>query len=442
MPEEQIIGMVKLTDIEFGERRRGDYGDVEELAKTIKERGLIQPLAVMRQPNCPLPYKLLAGGRRYMALTLNGADEVPVRIYSADISEFELRSIELAENFYRKDLTWEEEVSLKREIHELHIAEHGEKVSTSPDAAGWSVRDTAELIGGDRGNISRDLKLANALAVAPTLFAGCKTKSDASKVMKKITEQALLEEMSRRVAPVSNTAINKKNLMDCYILKDVFAGLAEVESGSMSFVELDPPYGINLHDHKQTASSGGAKATAEYNEVTPENYPAFMQQVLKECYRALTQHAWMVVWFAPEPWFEPMYQWITDAGFTAKRMCGIWTKGYGQCMQPATSLSNTYEMFFICKKGDPVLVKQGRSNVFSFEPVTDTKKIHPTERPVPLITEILNTFTTPGARVLVPFLGSGNTLIAAHRSSMTGFGFDITKEYKDRYMLKINSMED
>lgn len=435
-----IVSVASLNQIKFGERYRIDYGDIKELSNSIQERGLIQPLAVKRQNDPKEPYLLLGGGRRYMAMLEAGIMDCPIRIYPEDIGEFEIRSIELAENLYRKALEWQEEVALKRTIHDLYVAKYGEKVSTAPDAPGWSIGDTAALVGMDRTSVSKDLKLADALKLAPAIFEGCKSKSDASKVLKKVTEQALVEEMQKRAVklPANNA---KKSLMDCYILEDVFKGLATLEPGLINFVELDPPYGIGLDKIKRTDSAGGATATADYNEVSPDCYPAFMQKVLTECYRVMAPHSWMVVWFAPEPWFEPMYNWITAAGFRTKRMCGIWPKTYGQTMQPATSLANCYEMFYICRKGDPVLAKQGRSNVFDYPAVSEQKKIHPTERPVALIQEILNTFATPGARVLVPFLGSGATLIAAHNSGMTGLGFEITREYKDRYILRVNSME-
>ena len=40
------VDIVKLTDINFGERYRKDYGDVEGLANSIKTKGIISPLAV------------------------------------------------------------------------------------------------------------------------------------------------------------------------------------------------------------------------------------------------------------------------------------------------------------------------------------------------------------------------------------------------------------
>ena len=66
--------VVKLADIKVGERYREDLGNIEELAGSIRETGLIQPLSVSTD------MVLLAGGRRYAACSALGLLEVPVLI--------------------------------------------------------------------------------------------------------------------------------------------------------------------------------------------------------------------------------------------------------------------------------------------------------------------------------------------------------------------------
>ena len=96
-------------------------------------------------------------------------------------------------------------------------------------------------------------------------------------------------------------------------------------------------------------------------------------------------------------------------------------------------------MFYYVKKGDAKinLEKRGRSNVFNFPPVFPAKKIHPTERPVELIEELLDVFAWEGSRVLVPFAGCGNTLVAAYNKKMFPIGYDLSPEYKEGYVSRI-----
>jgi DNA modification methylase len=55
-----------------------------------------------------------------------------------------------------------------------------------------------------------------------------------------------------------------------------------------------------------------------------------------------------------------------------------------------------------------------------------------------MIQEVLKTFSAPNNRVLVPFLGSGNTLLAAANYGMHGFGFDLSEEYRNSFMSKVD----
>ncbi len=68
------------------------------------------------------------------------------------------------------------------------------------------------------------------------------------------------------------------------------------------------------------------------------------------------------------------------------------------------------------------------------------KKIHPTERPVELMKDIYSTFTWEGSRLMIPFLGSGSGLIAAHELKISAFGYELSSAYRDAFLLKVNSL--
>jgi DNA modification methylase len=88
-----------------------------------------------------------------------------------------------------------------------------------------------------------------------------------------------------------------------------------------------------------------------------------------------------------------------------------------------------------------VIQRQGRANVYPYPKVVQSDKTHPTERPVELIEAILGTFVTGGSRIIVPFAGSGNTLLASSNLSLQAVGFDLTKTYKDRYVIRVAEQE-
>ena len=432
---------VDIKDIIFGERFRDEYGDLDTLAASIKKEGIIQPLAVKMEGN---KYVLLAGGRRYKACMQAGVSEIPVRCYPDTLSSLEMRSIELMENFARKDLTWVEAANLKKEIHELQISIHGKKTSTSPDAPGWAMKDTAELLGKSIGGVSDDIKMANAVEVFPQLKQA-KTKNDAVKALKKLQEEMVIAELAKRIRDKqSNTPMERlhEGLINNYIIRDFFDGVKQVPNNSIDIVEIDPPYAIGLGDStiKKTDDSMQT-GTKNYNEVSADQYVAFLDNLLKETYRTMSENSWLIFWFAQEPWFEVVFQSIRRAGFSGNRIQGIWYKegSTGQCNQPHRYMANLYEGFFYACKGDPSITRQGRGNVFPFKTVSSNKKVHPTERPIELIQDILYTFAWEGARLMVPFLGSGNTLLAASNIGITAFGFDLAEEYRNSYIINVTS---
>jgi len=427
------VAMVNFSSIQVGERARQEMGNLTDMEASMKESGLISPLAVKQIGE--EEYFLLAGERRYLVLQKNEVDVIPVRVYPNDITELEMKAIELAENFYRKDFEYWENDKLTLEIHTLHQQIHGVK-APGPDQQGWSLNDTGSLIGKTNASVSTAIKRAEARDAFPELFTTCKTQKDASKLMQKMDEAIVKETIAKKLdSDKSNSSLHQ--LSKCFILGDFFEGVKQIPDGIMHLVEIDPPYAIDLNKAKKTDGESNY-VQDQYNEIDKLDYAEFLAKTFKECYRVMTDHSWLLCWFAPEPWFETIFQSITNAGFNSTRMCGIWTKPSGQSKRPEMHLANTYEMFFYAWKGRPAMNKAGRGNNFNYSPVPHQQKIHPTERPIELTKEMYETFAFPGSRILIPFLGSGNGLLAANELGMSPVGFELGKGYKDSFLVRLH----
>jgi site-specific DNA-methyltransferase (adenine-specific) len=68
-------------------------------------------------------------------------------------------------------------------------------------------------------------------------------------------------------------------------------------------------------------------------------------------------------------------------------------------------------------------------NCFDWEKDTTTAKIHPTQKPVKLLEQLITLFTDPGDVVIDPCAGSGTTLLAAAQCDRRSFGFEIKKNF-------------
>jgi ParB/RepB/Spo0J family partition protein len=421
------LKQLNIEDVKWDKRYREEFGDLEDLAESIKDKGILQPITVSTD------MVLLAGERRIRAAKLAGLTKIPALVRKVE-GEIDAREIELIENLYRKDFTWVEVCRGVRDVDSLYKAKNFD----------WSGRKTAVLLQRSRTDVNRALQLASAIEVMPELRE-LKTADEAFKVVKKMEETAIVGELrNRQQARMETTAPGLERgiqtmlkLADSnYIIGDTFKGLTELRSnGSIQLIECDPPYGIDLTKVKASKDSASSNIH-KYNEVSQEAYPEFLKKLTKELFRVAGQHSWLVFWFGPT-WHYPVYSALKDAGWQVDDIPCIWTKHHGQTLQPEIYLARGYEPFFMCRKGLPALIKRGRLNVFDFPGIPGGKKIHPTERPVALIEEILGVLGVPQSTVLVPFLGSGNTLRAAYNLGMRCFGWDISGEYKDKFMLSV-----
>lgn len=428
---------VKLEDIIVGDRFRVDFGDLDELKQSIQEKGIIQPLTVDSNMN------LLAGGRRHAASTALELPTVPV-IIREFIDEIDSREIELMENVHRKDFTWAEQAKLIKSIDELYKVKFG---------SNWSGRKTAELLDKGVASVARNLQLANAIEIIPEL-GEYKTADEALKVLKKMENQAIVQELRGRqrikvdldeahaedgddANHLSRGLRDMLRIADAnYQVRDVFEGLAALRNDSaINIIECDPPYGIDLTEQKASKNSAASNVHS-YEEVERDDYPDFLKRLTSELYRVAGKDSWLVFWYGPT-WHQQVLDALRDAGWHVDEIPAIWAKSQGQTLQPEVYLARGYEPFFLCRKGKPVMVNRGRLNVFNYPGVPGKLKYHPTQRPAELITEIFETLGAGRQNVLVPFLGSGATLLASYALGFNAFGFDLNGEYKDQFMLEV-----
>ena len=133
--------MMKISDIEPNReqpRKNFDKEALEELADSIKQYGLIQPIVVQKKDDY---YEIIAGERRWRAAKMAKLKEVPVII--KEYSDREVMEIALIENIQRKDLNpIEEALAYKSLIDEYSLKQEelANRVSKSRTAIANSMR--------------------------------------------------------------------------------------------------------------------------------------------------------------------------------------------------------------------------------------------------------------------------------------------------------------
>lgn len=132
---------LRITEVEPNReqpRKKFDEDALLELADSIKQYGVLQPLLVQKREGY---YEIIAGERRWRAAKMAGLKEIPVVI--KDFSDQQIVEISLIENIQREDLNpIEEAQAYKRLLTEFHMKqdEVAERVSKSRTAVTNSVR--------------------------------------------------------------------------------------------------------------------------------------------------------------------------------------------------------------------------------------------------------------------------------------------------------------
>lgn len=135
--------MLKISEIEPNRsqpRKDFDENSLSDLAQSISQHGLLQPLLVR-----PLPiggYQIVSGERRYRACRMAGLTEVPVTI--RELSDTETMELALIENLQREDLSPIEEALGYKAL----IDEHG-----------FSQEEVATSVGKSRPAIANSLRI-------------------------------------------------------------------------------------------------------------------------------------------------------------------------------------------------------------------------------------------------------------------------------------------
>lgn len=135
---ETLVNITKVEPNREQPRKNFDEDALEELAESIKQFGLLQPILVQDRKTY---YEIIAGERRWRAAKKAGLKEVPVII--KNLTEQEIVEISLIENIQREDLNpIEEAQAYKRLLTEFNLKqdEVAERVSKSRTAVTNSMR--------------------------------------------------------------------------------------------------------------------------------------------------------------------------------------------------------------------------------------------------------------------------------------------------------------
>lgn len=418
---------VEPSDIKINASRkrfRKAFGDVDKLASSIKDLGLINPITVERleEPIDGKHFLLVAGERRLRACCMLGWKKIPATL-KEDSSKLSIKRMELEENVRRKDLTWPEQVEALKQLDEIQREIHGSSVQGSPDSTGWNTEKMAEMVGASKGTVSKDLQLADYMRKHPEEVK--KLASVPKTIASRIVSRSLAaKEIEAAVASLANRPELLFEEGSCLDL------LPYVQNESVHCVLTDPPFAKDQILAVRPSGKDGSVGTG-HALVQPENIgdPKELRRVHKKLwpmmYDKLVPGAHLYIFFGIQD-YDFLTGILIDAGFWVDSVPMIWDKGTAtQVQNNFYTYMSSYEPILFAKKPpkDRLLSKPCR-NVFNIPPIPPVKRVHLLQRPAELLQIFIENSTCVGETIIDPFAGSGSALKEAMRLGRYAIGFE------------------
>ncbi|HDP95647.1 MAG TPA: ParB/RepB/Spo0J family partition protein [Candidatus Aminicenantes bacterium] len=154
-----VIRYISLERIVAGAQQpRSDFGDIEALAASIREKGVIEPIILRSRDG---RFEIIAGERRYRAARLAGLTEIPGIEY--DIQDNEALELSIVENAQRKDLNPFELAFSLKSLNEIY---------------GYTHEEIAKKVGNSRVSITEMIRLSD---MPPQVVSRCQEMGIESK---------------------------------------------------------------------------------------------------------------------------------------------------------------------------------------------------------------------------------------------------------------------
>jgi ParB family chromosome partitioning protein len=138
--DRRTVPLAALKPGRFNPRRSFSEAQLEELAASIRERGLVQPIVV--RPSSGDAYEIVAGERRWRAAQLANLHDVPVIVRT--LNDQEAVEIAIIENVQRED---------------LNAIEEGEGYRLLIEGHDYTQEDLARIVGKSRSHLANTLRL-------------------------------------------------------------------------------------------------------------------------------------------------------------------------------------------------------------------------------------------------------------------------------------------
>jgi len=393
------VEMVATTSLNPNPRNARTHTEkqIAQIAASIERFGFLVPIVT---DNANI---IMAGHARHEAAGKLGMSEVPV-IRAEFLTDADRRAFVLAENRLAQLSGWDEKLLAE----ELEILFEG---GYDLEIAGFSIADLDLAIPEDKaGQPAEEVELPDPAARAVT-------------------------------RPGDLWQIGKQSIF-CGDARDVASWEALLGDERAALVFCDPPYNVPIDGF---VSGNGRNRHREFvmgaGEMSPSEFTAFLRAIFRLCVRFSKSgsiHYHFMDWRHIRELLD-----AADGVYSEHKQLIVWDKGVGG---QGAFYRSQHELVFVFKAGKAKhtnnfgLGETGRyrTNVVEYPGANSFRKgrardlaDHSTIKPTALVADFLLDCSNRGDLVVDPCLGSGTTLIAAHRTGRRGAGIEIDPLYVD-----------
>jgi ParB family chromosome partitioning protein len=175
-----MLALDQITPNPYQPRKTFNEASIEELARSVREHGIVQPLVVTRSGD---RYKLIAGERRFRAAQKAGLTSIPV-VVKDDLTDGDALEIALIENIQREDLNPIEEALAYHQLHQEF---------------GLTQEEISKRVGKERSTVANFLRLLKLPDPVKKLLAAGQLSMGHARALLAVESARKQEQLAERV---------------------------------------------------------------------------------------------------------------------------------------------------------------------------------------------------------------------------------------------------
>ena len=211
--------------------------------------------------------------------------------------------------------------------------------------------------------------------------------------------------------------------------------LTSIKDGSIAVLLTDPPYGMGYQSNYRLDTRKDRKHDKIENDGEGEG-PAEMAECVAAFVPKLAADAHVFV-FTNWRNEEAMRNALADAGLTVKSSI-VWVKNNTGMGDLTGAFAPKHERIIHAVKGSPILFER-EADVLEFDRVSTDR--HPTEKPVDLLSRLIEITSVAGQKVADPFGGVGSTCEAAVSLGRNYWGCELKEDYYEQGKTRLDGLE-